>query len=492
MSLLVQLKKYSWVIAIVLLYIVADMLLTFREIYYLNLLPIAIILIFLALTRLDILYFIIIFCTPLSIPLIEYLRSSPIDFYIPTEPILFGVMLLVIFKMVQNGNLNRKVLNHPVTYAILFNLFWIAITAITSSMPLVSFKFMLARIWFLTTFYFLAIYIFRKTENLSVFVWCYALPLIVVITYAISRHLTYGLFDKQAAHVVANPFFRDHTSYGAILAMVFFALGGVIFRHGANLIQRLLYWFSLAYISAGLILSYSRAAWISVILCFGILAVTLLRIKFRYLFLIGLLILVYIFSQRIELLQRLEKNDQASSADLTEHIQSISNITTDDSNLERFNRWTSALRMFRERPVFGWGPGTYMFKYAPFQLSSRKTLISTDFGDLGNAHSEYIGPLCESGILGSLSFILIAIVALLTGFKVYKKVENKRLKQIVLAFILAFITYLVHGALNNFLDTDKASALFWGFIAAFVSLDLYYLPKQEEEMKLKKSSDSDK
>ncbi len=483
MSLPVQLKKYSWIIAIVLLYIVADMFLTFREIYYLNLLPIAVILIFLALTRLDILYFIIIFCTPLSIPLIEYLRSSPIDFYIPTEPILFGVMLLVIFKMVQNGNLNRKVLNHPVTYAILFNLFWIAITSITSSMPLVSFKFMLARIWFLTTFYFLAIYIFRKTENLSVFVWCYALPLIVVITYAISRHLVFGLFDKQAAHVVANPFFRDHTSYGAILAMIFFALGGVILRHGANLIQRLLYWFSLVYISAGLILSYSRAAWISVILCFGILAVTLLRIRFRYLFLIGLLILVYIFSQRIELLQRLEKNDQASSADITEHIQSISNITTDDSNMERFNRWTSALRMFRERPVFGWGPGTYMFKYAPFQLSSRKTLISTDFGDLGNAHSEYIGPLCESGILGSLSFILIAIVALLTGFKVYKKVENKRLKQIVLAFILAFITYLVHGALNNFLDTDKASALFWGFIAAFVSLDLYYLPKQEKERK---------
>jgi hypothetical protein len=26
--------------------------------------------------------------------------------------------------------------------------------------------------------------------------------------------------------------------------------------------------------------------------------------------------------------------------------------------------------------------------------------------------------------------------------------------------------------LNNFLDTDKASALFWGFTAVFVSLDL--------------------
>ena len=492
MSLLLQLKKYIWIIAAVLIYIVADMMLTYKEVYYLNILPVVILIAFLALTRLDILYFIIIFCPPLSIPLIEYFRASPIDFYIPTEPILFGVMLLVIFKMVQNGDINRKVLNHPVTYAILFNLFWIFITSITSSMPLVSFKFLLARMWFLTTFYFLAIYIFRKTKNLSVFIWCYALPLMIVITYAIVRHLEFGLSDKQAAHIVANPFYRDHTSYGAVLAMVFFAFGGIILRRANSFIVRFIYWISLAYISLGLILSYSRAAWVSVIFCFGILAVTLLKIKFRYLMMLGFLVILYVFSQRVELLQKLEKNRQDSSADLTEHIQSISNITTDDSNLERLNRWTAALLMFKERPIFGWGPGTYMFKYAPFQLSSKKTLISTDFGDLGNAHSEYIGPLCESGILGSLSFILIAIFALITGFKVYNRLKNKRLKQIVLAFILAFITYLIHGSLNNFLDTDKASALFWGFIAAFVSLDLYYLPKEEEETKKKNKEIAEK
>jgi len=483
MYLLKPLQKYIWIFAIVLVYIAADMFLTFREIYYLNLLPAILIVILLALIRLDILYFVIIVCTPLSIPLIEYVRSSPLDFYIPTEPMLFGVMLVVIYKMIREGNIDRKVLNHPVTYAVLFNIFWIFITSITSSMPLVSFKFLLARVWFLTTFYFLAIYIFRNTNNLSIFVWCYTIPLLVVITYAISRHLNFGLYDKQAAHIVMNPFFRDHTSYGAILAMIFFSLGGVILRHGTNIVTRLFYWFSLTYVSAGLMLSYSRAAWISVIFSFGILLVTLLRIRFRYIFLIGFLAFLYIFSQRIELLQRLEKNRQESSADLTEHVKSISNITTDDSNLERLNRWTAAIRMFRERPVFGWGPGTYMFKYAPFQLASKKTLISTDFGDLGNAHSEYIGPLCESGVFGSISFVIIVVFALFTGFKVYIRLEDKRLKQIVLAFILALITYLIHGSLNNFLDTDKASALFWGFIAAFVSIDLYHLPKQKEQEK---------
>ena len=66
----------------------------------------------------------------------------------------------------------------------------------------------------------------------------------------------------------------------------------------------------------------------------------------------------------------LEKNKQDSSDKISENIQSISNITTDDSNTERLNRWSSAISMFKERPVFGWGPGTFQFQYAPFQKSN--------------------------------------------------------------------------------------------------------------------------
>jgi putative inorganic carbon (HCO3(-)) transporter len=481
MSWLELIKKNRWILVIVLAYLIADMLLTYKEIYILNLLPVFLFIVFLALTRMNTLYFIIIFLTPVSISLIEYIPSSPVDFYIPTEPLLFGVMLVFIYKLVNEGHIDRKVINHPVTYAIIFNVFWIFLTSITSSMPLVSFKFLLARMWFLTTFYFLAIFIFRRTENISTFIWCYTLPMLVVVIYSIYRHIGYGLYDKEASNIVMSPFFRDHTSYGAILAMLFFAFGGVILSGGTNIVLRFMNWTVFLLLTAGLILSYTRAAWISVFAAFGIMFLTLLRIKFRYVALVSMLLVLYFVGQRVQIIQKMERNRQDRSADLAEQVQSISNITTDDSNLERLNRWTSALRMFKERPVFGWGPGTYMFKYAPFQLSSRKTLISTDFGDRGNAHSEYIGPLSESGVLGSLSFILIVVVALYTGFKVHRKIEEKRLKQLVLALILGLITYLIHGSLNNFLDTDKASALFWGFIAVFVSLDIYYLPEQKKK-----------
>jgi hypothetical protein len=45
---------------------------------------------------------------------------------------------------------------------------------------------------------------------------------------------------------------------------------------------------------------------------------------------------------------------------------------------------------------------------------------------------------------------------------------------LALVVILGLTTYYIHGVLNNFLDTDKMSALFWGFTAAIVALDLKF------------------
>jgi O-antigen ligase len=201
------------------------------------------------------------------------------------------------------------------------------------------------------------------------------------------------------------------------------------------------------------------------------------KIKFRWI-LAGVLIFVgsfYAFQDQI--LYSLEKNKQDSSANFVEHVQSIYNISSDASNLERINRWQSAFRMFGERPLVGWGPGTYQFIYAPFQRSKERTIISTNAGDMGNAHSEYIGPLSEQGVPGLLSILSLIVVILITGIRVYRNAKNKEIRLISLLSVLALVTYFIHGLLNNFLDTDKASVPFWGFFAIIVALDLYHKDK---------------
>jgi hypothetical protein len=52
--------------------------------------------------------------------------------------------------------------------------------------------------------------------------------------------------------------------------------------------------------------------------------------------------------------------------------------------------------------------------------------------------------------------------------------EKGTTRALVLSLILGLTTYFVHGFLNNFLDTDKASVPVWGFAAALVAIQLYH------------------
>jgi O-antigen ligase len=112
-------------------------------------------------------------------------------------------------------------------------------------------------------------------------------------------------------------------------------------------------------------------------------------------------------------------------------------------------------------------------------------------GDMGNAHSEYIGPLAESGVLGTLTFVGIVLCVLSTGFRLYYHTQDNELRKMVLVILLGFTTYIIHGFLNNFLDTDKASVPFWGFIAMLVAIDVYHKNKTKEELLPKKKVSKD-
>jgi O-antigen ligase len=270
------------------------------------------------------------------------------------------------------------------------------------------------------------------------------------------------------------PFYNDHTSYGAILAMFIPVLLAFCFNSTYTRTIKLASWILLAIFIIATVLSYTRAAWVSLLAIFILYFVYILRVKLWMVLTGATVLLVVFFMYEEQIFMRLEKNKQTSSADLAEHVQSISNITNDASNLERINRWQSALRMFSEKPLFGWGPGTYQFKYAPYQFSYEKTSISTNVGDRGNAHSEYIGPLAEQGVPGMLCVIGVIFCSLYSGSKLYHKLKKSETKALVLALLLGLITYFIHGALNNFLDTDKASATVWGFMAMLVAIDVYH------------------
>ena len=386
-------KQIVWVYAISLIFILINAYFIAKESFFFSLLPFALLIVFYAFFSLDKLLFLIVFLTPLSIPLKEIAPGLDFDMQLPTEPLLFGVLILFVFKLLVERKFDKKILIHPITIAILINLGWILITSLTSTMPIVSIKFLISRLWFVVSFYFLATQLFIKFENISKYIWLYIISFIIVIGYTINNHLAYGLINQEAAHHVMTPFYNDHTSYGAMLAMFMPLLISFVFNSRFSTLIKTLSLIVLCIFITAIILSYTRAAWLGLVSALGVYILVRLKIKFRTVFITSTVLLSLFFVFQTDIMIKLEQNNQDSSTDLTKHIKSMSNVSTDASNLERINRWNCAMRMFEQRPILGWGPGTYMFQYAPFQLSYEKTIISTNAADGGNAHSEYIGPL---------------------------------------------------------------------------------------------------
>jgi putative inorganic carbon (hco3(-)) transporter len=469
-------KSHFWIYFFSFTFILLSCLCIAFEIYYFPAIPVLMIFFLLAITSLDNFFLLTVFFVPLSIPLSYIIGKTGVDLSLPAEPFLIGILFLLILKYLKGQVMDKKILLHPVSIAVYFYLAWSCITCITSSMPVVSFKYLTARLWFIAGFYFLPVQIFQNKKYFKKYLWAYIIPLVAIIGYVLIRHSFYGLTNQQVSHYVVKPFYNDHTSYGAVLAMLIPVLIGIFyynFRIYKNT-QKIFFFLLILYFLIAILFSYTRAAWVSLFVIFAIWMLILLKIKWQFIFAGFMILLFILFSYRAEITLNLTRIKQTSSGNFHEHIQSVANIRNDDSNLERLNRWGCAWRMFRERPVFGWGPGTYMFNYAPFQISREKTTISTNAGTMGNAHSEYLGSLSESGILGVVSFLLIVILTIRTGCKVYYKTGKRKIRIFSLAVLLGLVTYYVHGFLNNFLDTDKVSALFWGFTAILVALDIYH------------------
>lgn len=445
---------------------------------FLSLAPIGLLALFFAVYHTEYTFLSIAFLTPLSINIEEYTDSFGL--FIPTEPLLFALLILLLLQQFKKNMLDKDIWKNPIVLAVTFYLFWIFVTSITSSTPLTSFKYLLSKIWFIVPLLYFGTKIFSKTRNIKIFIWLFCIAMAIAILYTLAIHSTYN-FGEQEGHWVMWPFFKDHTIYGSTIAFATPLVFGLYFsKNHSPLVKTFLLTLMLITV-VGLFYSYTRAAWLSVFAALVVLTLIKFKIKFRLIAAVtGFSLVVLLFSWDSILMELERNNVEHTTEEFGEKLQSAANVTTDASNLERLNRWSCAIEMFKERPIVGFGPGTYSFEYARFQHPDNLTIISTNFGNAGNAHSEYLGPLAEMGFLGLISMILIVIAIFYKGITLYLKwpKEDTEIKTILLSMILALVTYFVHGLLNNYLDTDKAAVPIWSFCAAFVALEIVLKKRQ--------------
>lgn len=476
-------KENSLIYSLSLLYIVLSAYLIWNNQAVFTLFPIALLAIYFSIYYTEYTFLALAFLTPLSINIEEYTQSFGL--YIPTEPILFGLMIFLLLQQTQKNLIPKELWKNPIVWAVSFYLFWIIVTSITSTLPVTSFKYLLSKLWFIVPLLFFSPRIYFKEKNIRIFIWLFVISMCIAIVYTLIVHASYGFGEKEG-HWVMWPFFKDHTIYGSTIAFTTPLVFGLYFSKKHSPLIKMIILGLITIILLGLYFSYTRAAWLSVVASLGVLLVIKLRISFKILASVALIGLTVLFFSWDTIQMSMAKNNaEHTTEDFGEKLQSATNVTTDASNLERINRWSCAIAMFEDKPFVGYGPGTYSFEYARFQRPENLTIISTNFGDGGNAHSEYLGPLAEMGFMGMISMLLIVASIFYKSITLYIRwpKNETETRTILLAMILALVTYFVHGVLNNYLDTDKAAIPIWTFCAAIIALEIKLNKRQYTKLK---------
>lgn len=428
-------------------------------------------------------YIFLILCIPFSIK--TNLLETDIQMLFPgefVEGIFFIVYVLRYFTGKQK--FDPAFFFHPVTLCILFFFGFSLVTLLFSTMMTVSIKTMLVKMVYAGVFYFFLHEIIKTApeKSLSMFIY-YGFAITSVVLYSLYNHAGYQ-FSKDTSGIVSLPFYADHTIYSCCLAFILpVFLMHTIKNKTPDFMPkyRSVYFVISVILLFGIFFSLCRATWISLVAGLGMLFLIRLKVKPVTVFSAFLLVATLIYLNQEPIIGIFKQNrydSNARGAGLEEQTKSITNISNDQSNGERINRWKCAIRMFEEKPWVGFGPGTYQFQYIPFQRQKDMTRISVSdpfhirSGHGGTAHSEYLLVLSESGILTFVSFISLIMITVAKAMRNSVQMADKRFRYITIAILIGLITYLTHGLFNNFLDTDKAAFLFWGALSILTTIDI--------------------
>ncbi|MCB0629455.1 MAG: O-antigen ligase family protein, partial [Lewinella sp.] len=361
---------------------------------------------------------------------------------------------------------------HPITLLLLLHVAWVLITTVTSGLFLVSFKFALAKIWYVTVFYFLAGHVLQREKDVRTYFWVIFLPLMFTVLVTLVRHSAYG-FSFMDVHRVLHPFQRNHVNYAATLTLFFPMVWlSVAWYHRWS--KR--WWIivgSVGILLIAIYLSYTRAAYVALAIALGayfIIRFRLMRYVLSGALLVTILGVMYM-ARGNHYLEYAPNYDRTVSHYQFDNLLEATAKGEDISTMERVYRWVAGFYMFKDQPVLGYGPGNFVNFYRPYTVTSFTTYVS-DNEEQSGIHSYYLLVLVEQGVPGLLLFLLLSFYVLIKGEDIYHRCRDRGRKRIVLMVLMTTVVIDSFLLINDLIETDKVGSFFFLAMAILVNQDL--------------------
>lgn len=438
--------------------------------WWMALLPPALLVVWLSFVDIQKVFFLMIGCIPLSMEL-----ALPGGFAtdLPSEQFMWLLTLAGIGWFLMNWrSVDVRFLRHPVTLALLAHVAWIAVTMAASDNFIVSFKYLLAKGWYVIVFYFLASRFLNTERDFKQLLWWFFVPLMYAMTTVVVRHAAKGFSFEDVGYVMW-PHFRNHVMYACLLAIFLpFVWYGTYWykRYSGPWLVLVL---GVLYILFAINFAYTRAAYVALAAAVGIYWVVRWRLmKVALVVLaIGFTLLLGFLSTRDNWLLFAPDYEKTISHKRFDNLLEATTKLEDISTMERVYRWVAASYMIREKPWMGFGPGTFYFHYKNYTVSSFKTYVS-DNPEHSGIHNYYLMVTVEQGLPGLVFYLLFCIVVMLKGEDIFHRTADKSRRRTLMAALLCFCLTNILMLMNDFVETDKIGSLFILSVAIIVNVDL--------------------
>ncbi len=355
-------------------------------------------------------------------------------------------------------------LRHPITYLLLAQLAWAIWTTLFSIELLHSVKYLLSKVWYLASFVIAVGLIVRRPADVRLLVWAFLPGLLFTIAWSTVRHLSRGL-TLGAVGWAIQPFYLNHVIYAIVVAqfLPYALLGSALTNRGHTGLGRAGWWAACILIFIGIILAYTRATWLAVIVAAGYYGVLRLRMVRPVLLVtalaVGLGTAWLVREQHFLRFKPDYEHTVWNGNDLGKHLASTVELS-DASEMERVYRWVAAARMTAHRPWFGTGPSTFYPEYKKFTDKRFRTYVS-DNPEQSTSHNYFLLQLVEQGIPGLVLFAAVVWWALVLPQDLYHRTRDPHLRAIVLAAGLSLVIIICHLTLNEVVEVDKIGGFFF-------------------------------
>jgi O-antigen ligase len=440
------------------------------EIYALFGIPLLLCFAYVAMLDFRMVFYLLMFCIPLSM---EVFLPGGFGTDLPGEPLILSLLLLYLLYLLRfPEQINGAFLTHPITLVLLLHFVWTMATAMTSELPLVSIKFSLSKFWYIIVFFFLAGRMLKTEKEIKTFFWCVFVSLMFTIIWTTIFQAVDG-FSFEKVNRAVRPFYRNHVAYAAILSLfiplVWYIRG--LYPKGSRY-RKLLGW-ALFLVLLGIQFSYTRAAYVAVLLAVAAHFIVRFRLMKWALALsfVGLLGVAFFLANNNRYLDFSPDFEHTVVHHEFDNLIEATFKMEDISTVERFYRWIAGSYMAQVYPWKGVGPGNFYNFYTGYTVTSYQTYVS-DNPEKSGIHCYFLMVLVEQGMIGFLLILLLTAYPLIKGEIIYHQTKVPWRKAVVLFATLSLIVIDALCLINDLIETDKVGSFYFINLALLINMDL--------------------